>query len=58
MKIIKLNSISVIALAAVLTVSAAGCSNAQEGSGVAAATTPSVAQALSPSATSAGRYCC
>lgn len=53
MKIIKLNSISVIALAAVLTVSAAGCSNAQEGSGVAAATTPSVAQAMSPSATSA-----
>ncbi|MEK3674118.1 carbohydrate-binding domain-containing protein [Paenibacillus sp. FSL R10-2771] len=53
MKIIKLNSISVIALAAVLTVSAAGCSNAQEGSGVAAATTPSVAQTVSPSATSA-----
>ncbi|MEI2398174.1 carbohydrate-binding domain-containing protein, partial [Paenibacillus phytohabitans] len=51
MKIIKLNSISVIALAAVL--SAAGCSNAQEGSGVAAATTPSVAQTVSPSATSA-----
>lgn len=51
MKIIKLNSISVIALATVL--SAAGCSNAQEGSGVAAATTPSVAQTVSPSATSA-----
>lgn len=51
MKMIKLNSISVIALAALLTVSAAGCSNTQESSGVAAATTPSVAQTVSPSAT-------
>lgn len=53
MKTIKLKSINVIALAALLTVSAAGCSNAQEGSGGAAATAPTAAQAVSPSATSA-----
>lgn len=49
----KLKSISAIALAALLTISAAGCSNAQSGSGVTAATTETVASEVSPSATSA-----
>lgn len=53
MKTIKLKSISAIALAALLTVSAAGCSNAQVDSEATAATTQTVAQSVSPSATSA-----
>jgi hypothetical protein len=53
MKTIKLRSISTIALAALLTVSAAGCSNAQVDSGVATATTPTATSTVSSSATSA-----
>lgn len=53
MKTKKLKSISAITLAALLTVSAVGCSKAQVGSGVAAATTQTATSTVSSSATSA-----
>ncbi|MEV5025559.1 carbohydrate-binding domain-containing protein [Paenibacillus sp. LPE1-1-1.1] len=53
MKTKKLKSICAITLAALLTVSAVGCSKAQVGSGVAAATTQTATSTVSPSATSA-----
>lgn len=49
----QLKSISAITLAALLTVSAVGCSKAQVGSGVAAATTQTATSTVSSSATSA-----
>lgn len=53
MKIKKMKSISAITLAALLVVSAVGCSKAQVGSGDAAATTQTASSTVSSSATSA-----
>lgn len=52
MKTKKMKSISAITLAALLSVSAVGCSKAQVGSGDAAATTQIVTSTVSSSATS------